>query len=149
LFIADKNNQRIRQVAAGTGIITTVAGNGSSGFGGDGGAATSASLSRLYCVAVDGGGNLFIADTDNLRIRQVAAGTGIITTVAGNGSEGFSGDGGAATSASFSYPYGVAVDRSGNLFIADIHNRRIRKVDAATGIIMTVAGNGNHDFRGD
>jgi sugar lactone lactonase YvrE len=145
LFIADTNNQRIREVAAG--VINTVAGNGIATFSGDGGPATSASLLYPYGVAVDASGNLFIADTDNERIREVAA--GVINTVAGNGTAGFGGDSGPATSASLNYPYGLAVDASGNLFIADTSNNFIREVAASTGIINTVAGNGTQLFGGD
>jgi streptogramin lyase len=115
-------------VDAATGIITTVAGNGVQGFSGDGGPATSASLRSPEGVAVDGSGNVFIADTGNQRIRRVDAATGIITTVAGNGVQGFSGDGGPATSASLSRPFGVAADSFGNLFTADTENQRIRQV---------------------
>jgi sugar lactone lactonase YvrE len=143
LFIADFDNERIRRVDAATGIITTVAGNGTQGFSGDGGPATSATLNHPWGVAVDASGNLFIADVYNQRIRRVDASTGTITTVAGNGTAAYSGDGGAATSASLNYPYGVAVDASGNLFIADTGNARVRRVDAKTGIITTVAGDGN------
>ena len=149
LYLADTSNNRIREVAAGTGIITTVAGNGTQSYSGDGGAATSAELNVPYGVAVDASGNLYIADTYNNRIREVAAGTGIITTVAGNGTQSYSGDGGAATSAELNYPYGVAVDASGNLYIADCYNSRIRKVAAGTGIITTVAGNGTAAYSGD
>jgi sugar lactone lactonase YvrE len=149
LYIADPGNDRIRMVAAGTGIITTVAGSGISGFAGDGGPATSASLGFPYGVAVDAAGNLYIADLYNNRIRKVAVGTGIITTVAGNGTEGFAGDGGPATSASLNLPSGVAVDAAGNLYIADGVNNRIRKVAVGTGIITTVAGNGTRGFAGD
>src|SRR5207302_590405 len=119
------------------------------GFSGDGGAATSVRLSFPTGVALDGSGNLFIADAQNHRIRRVDAATDVITTVAGNGTQGFSGDGGAATSASLYFPSGVALDGSGNLFIADSHNHRIRRVDAATGIITTVAGNVTQGFSGD
>jgi hypothetical protein len=143
LFIADFNNYRIRSVAAATGVITTVAGNGTYGFSGDGGAATRASLNGPTGVAVDGSDNLLIADLDNNRIRRVAYSSGIITTVAGTGTPGLSGDGGAATSASLNYPYGVAVDATGNLFIADTYNNRIRSVAAATGIINTAVGGGS------
>ena len=108
-------------------IITTVAGNGVFGFGGDGGPATSASLASPIGVAVDGTGNLFIADLANNRVRKVDT-AGIITTVAGNGAPGFSGDGGPATSANLSNPRDVEVDGAGNLFIADIGNQRIRRV---------------------
>src|SRR5207244_6520452 len=110
---------------------------------GDGGAATSASLNEPSGATRDASGNLYIADQNNHRIRKVAAATGIITTVAGNGDLGFAGDDGAATSASLYYPSGVALDASGNLYIADQNNTRIRKVDAATGIITTVSGSGS------
>jgi hypothetical protein len=149
LFIADRDNSRIRKVSI-SGIVTTVAGNATSGFAGDGGPATSASLSHPYFVAADASGNLFTSDYQ--RIRKVSA-SGIITTVAGNGGAGFSGDGGPATSATFVYPLGVAVDAFGNLFIGDSGNNRVRKV-SPSGIITTVAGNGtggqnNGAFSGD
>jgi sugar lactone lactonase YvrE len=146
LYIADSFNNRIRKVAAGSGIISTVAGNGSAAFSGDGGPATAAGLNFPYGVALDASGNLYIAD--HQRIRQVAAGSGIISTVAGNGSAGFSGDGGPATAAGLQ-PYGVALDASGNLYIADVSSSRIRKVTAGSGIISTVAGNGSAEFSGD
>lgn len=149
LFIADQGNSRIRRVNAATGIITTVAGNGSSFFSGDGGPATSASLRFPSGVAIDAAGNLFIADRSNSRIRRVNALTGIIATVAGNGAFGFSGDGGPATSASLNSPLTVAVDSAGNLFIADTPNQRVRRVDAGTGVITTVVGNGVGSFSGD
>ena len=149
LFIADDADQRIRRVDAVTGIITTVAGNGTQGFSGDGGPATGATLNYPSGVIVDGSGNLFIADDVNQRIRRVDAVTGIITTVVGNGTQGFSGDGGPATSATLSSPIDVALDVRGNLLIADYGNSRIRRVDATTGIINTVAGNGTSGFSGD
>jgi len=149
IYIADLFNFVIRKVAAGTGMITTVAGNGTSGYSGDNGAATSARLSGPTGVAVDSIGNMYIADSVSNRIRKVAAGTGIITTVAGNGTSGYSGDNGAATSASLSYPNGVAVDSAGNIFIANMGNNRIRKVATGTGIITTVAGNGTEGYSGD
>ena len=121
LYIADYWNNRIRKVSGGT--ITTVAGNGNQGFSGDGGPATRAALNTPQGVAVDSAGNLYIADTDNNRIRKVSGGT--ITTVAGNGNQGFSGDGGPAASASLNYPVGAAVDSAGNLYIADTDNNRI------------------------
>src|SRR5439155_755129 len=142
-------HHRIRQVAAGTGIITTVAGTGAMGFSGDGGPATSAQLHSPTGVAIDAAGNLFIADASNHRIRRVAAGTGIITTVAGTGAMGFSGDNGLATSAPLNSPIGVAVDAAGDLFIADAYNHRIRRVAVSTGIITTAAGTGESGFSGD
>jgi sugar lactone lactonase YvrE len=146
LFIADRGNQCIRKVDT-SGIITTVAGNGSPGYSGDGYPATSASLNDPYGVAVDTAGNLFIVDTGNQRIRKVAT-NGIITTVAGNGIYGYSGDNSVATNASLYFPLGVAVDVSGDLFIVDTGNQRIRKVDTS-GIITTVAGNGSPGYSGD
>ena len=125
------------------GVLTRVAGK-SAGYSGDGGLATNAQLNSPSGLAVDGSGNVFIADAMNNVIRKVAAATGIITTVAGNGSFGYSGDGGPATSAELGLAYGdgVAVDGFGNLYIADAGNNVIRKVAAATGIIATVAGFG-------
>jgi uncharacterized protein (TIGR03437 family) len=149
LYFADLGNNVIRKVAAATGIITTVAGNGSPGYSGDGGPSTSAQLSYPSGVAVDGSGNLYIADQGNSRVRKVTAATGAITTAAGNGTFGYSGDGGPAIGAQLSDPRGVAVDGSGNLYIADLWNHVIRKVAAATGIITTVAGNGAAGYSGD
>ncbi|GAB3993632.1 hypothetical protein GCM10028807_29390 [Spirosoma daeguense] len=146
LYIADFKNHRIRKVNT-SGIITTIAGNGTFGFGGDGGLATSANLYYPRGVAIDRTGNLYIADFYNYRVRKVST-AGIITTVAGNGTFGFGGDGGPATSASLSYPYGVSVDGSGNLYVADRENQRIRKV-TTLGVISTVAGSGNLGFSGD
>lgn len=143
LYIADSNNDRIRRVDV-SGIITTVAGNGTSGFAGDGGPATSARLNNPGAVAVDAAGNLYIADSYNNRIRKVDV-NGTITTVAGNGMTGFSGDGGAATSAEIRDPKAVAVDATGNLYIADYRNNRVRRISVG-GIITTVAGNGGGDF---
>jgi hypothetical protein len=150
-YIADENDMLIRKVTAATGIITTVAGNGSFGYSGDNGAATSAKLQNPTGVAVDSAGNLYIADEYNHRIRKVTAGTGIITTVAGTSTGGYvtAQDGGAATSAELYYPNGIAVDGAGNLYIADSSNNRIRKVTAVTGIITTVAGNGTGGYSGD
>ncbi len=139
LYIADTVNNRIMKVST-SGIITTVAGNGSLGFSGDGGPATSATMNIPSGIAVDSSGNLFIVDSNNNRIRKVST-SGTITTVAGNGSLGFSGDGGTATLASFYYPSSIAVDSSGNLYIADGWNNRIRKV-STNGLIATVAGSG-------
>jgi trimeric autotransporter adhesin len=127
LLIADTFNDRIRKVSA-SGIITTVAGNGSAGYSGDGSAAISTELYYPESVAVDASGNLFVADTNNNRIRKVSASSGIITTVAGSGIPGYFGDGGPATSAGLASPFGVAVDASGNLFIGDTYNDRIREV---------------------
>jgi uncharacterized protein (TIGR03437 family) len=146
LYVSDSGNYRVRMVSPG-GVITTVAGNGKLGYSGDGGPATSAQLGVPGALAVDGQGNLFIADTDNQRIRKVST-SGIITTVAGNGTPGFSGDGGPAISALLFNPEGVAVDEQGNLYIADTGNVRIRKVSPA-GIVTTLAGTGKQQYSGD
>ena len=148
LYIADYFNNRIRKVTASTGIISTVAGNGTAGFAGDGAAATAASLNGPKGVAVDGAGNLYIADSNNHRVRKVTAGTGFISTVAGNGNSVASGDGAAATAAGM-FPYGVAVDGSGNLYIADQSNHRVRMVAASNGFVSTIAGTGVAGFSGD
>ena len=149
LFIADFGNHRVRRVDADTGVITTVAGTGTAGFGGDDGPATSAALSQPSSVSVDAAGNLYIADTLNNRVRRVDAATGTIRTVAGTGTAGFGGDGGPAAEAPLFAPGGVAVDAAGNLYIADTHNQRIRRVEADTGVITTVAGTGTFGYAGD
>ena len=146
LYIADWYAHRIRRITPQR-IITTVAGNGSEFLSGDGGLATRASLSNPKGAAVDSAGNLYIADTGNDRIRKVSP-DGIISTAAGNGRQGFSGDGGPANLASVNRPGGVAVDREGNLYVADTLNHRIRRVDVR-GIITTVAGNGKPALSGD
>ncbi|HUI57792.1 MAG TPA: protease pro-enzyme activation domain-containing protein [Bryobacteraceae bacterium] len=146
VYIADTKNQRVRKVDR-SGVITTVAGTGSCCYGGDGGAAASALLNAPNGVAADSQGNLYIVDTGNQRIRKVDA-SGVITTVAGTGTAGYSGDGGAATGAEVSSPDGMAVDASGNLYIADTINGRIRKVDQS-GNISTVAGTGSCCYSGD
>ncbi|MCK6685690.1 MAG: hypothetical protein L6R30_25095 [Thermoanaerobaculia bacterium] len=149
VYIADRDNHRIRKVAAGSGVISTAAGNGSPGFSGDGGPATEAALANPSAVVTDISGNLYIADTVNQRIRRVDVASGVISTVAGTGVRGFSGDGGPATAATFAVPQGIALDRAGNIFVGDSVNERVRRIDAATGIITTVAGNGNQEYPGD
>ena len=149
LYIAEERNNRVRKVSAASGIIATVAGTDSAGYNGDNIVGTSASLFTPRGLAVDSSGNLYIADVSNDRVRKVAAVTGVITTVAGTGSRGYNGDGIAATGAALSSPSGVAVDSSGNLYIADTGNHRIRKVTLATGFINTVAGTGVIGYNGD
>lgn len=204
VFIADTFQHRVRRVDAATGVITTIAGTGLAGFGGDGGPATAALLNTPFGVAVDAAGFVYVADSGNNRIRKIlpqgtiltvaghgqaistgegipavyaglnsphgvwadAAGNiliadtfghrirrvdaaGIITTVAGNGLQGFSGDGGPATSAQILLPWYVTADATGAIFIPDLNNRRIRRVDPATGIITTYAGNGGFGPSGD
>jgi hypothetical protein len=142
IYIADSGNYRIRRIDHSTGIITTVAGNGSTTYSGDGGPAIAAGVPFPYGLASDSNGNLYVADNSS-RIRRVDSVSGIITTVAGNGTAAFSGDGGPATSASLSFPHQVALDAAGDVYIADSYNSRIRRVDAVTGVISTVAGGGS------
>jgi sugar lactone lactonase YvrE len=146
LYIADSGNNCIRKVST-VGIITTVAGTGVQGFSGDGDAATSAMIALPNSVAINTVGILFIADSVNNRIRKVDA-SGIITTVAGTGAGGYSGDGGAATTAQLKNPCGLSIDRNGNLFIADRDNDRIRRI-SSNGTITTVAGTGTVGYSGD
>ncbi len=152
LYIADRNNHRIRKVDAGTGIITTVAGSGATGLGngsfsGDAGAATSATLDSPEGLWVDSSGNIYIADTSNNRIRKVTGGT--INTVAGTGTGGHSGDGGAATSANMSGPVGIFANNAGDFWIGVDGSNYIRKVDVGTGFISTIAGIGSAFYNGD
>ena len=144
LYIADSRNNRVRLITGGT--ITTFAGTGAAGFSGDGSAATAAMLAQPSGVAVDSGGNVFIADTNNQRVRRVSGGN--ITTVAGTGVQDFTGDGSPATGAALDSPFSVAIDASGNLYIADRHNHRVRLVTYATGNISTFAGSGSASAAG-
>ncbi len=145
LYISDIDNNRVRQVNLTTGVITNFAGAGYMGFGfdGDGGPATSASLATPEGVAVDSSGNVYIGDLFNCVVRRVDASTNIITTVAGTpGSCSPGGDGGDALSAQFSLPRRMALDAAGNLFVLDTGSRTVRRIDAATNIITTIAGGG-------
>ena len=146
VYIADVGNYRIRRVGL-DGIITTFAGTGTEGFSGDGGPATQANLNYPADVTVDAKGVVYIADEGNHRIRRVGL-DGIITTFAGTGVRGFSGDGGPAAQASLASPYGVAVDAKGVVYIADAGNYRIRRV-GLDGVITTFAGTGTGGFSGD
>ena len=149
IYIADYRNNRIRKVTRSTGVISTVAGTGTRGYSGDNGLATIATLKFPVRVAVDAEGNIYIADSSNNCIRMVTKSTGVITTVAGTGTRGYSGDNGLATIADITYPGGIAVDASGNVYIADSYNNRIRMVTKSTGVITTVAGNGAESYSGD
>jgi sugar lactone lactonase YvrE len=144
LYFADAQNHVVREVSK-TGQMSTIAGTGVEGFGGDSAAATAALLDTPTGVAVDTTGNVYIADSHNHRIRKVSGGT--ITTIAGTGAPGFSGDTGAATAAQLSLPSAVAVDATGNVYIADTNNQRIRKITGTT--IATIAGDGEELFAGD
>ena len=149
VYIADQFNHRVRKVTVSTGMITTIAGTGSGGCNGDDIVATSAKLFALQDIAFDGSGNVYIADYLNQRVRKVTASTGIITTIAGTGSPGYNGDGILATSAQLNMPTSIAFDGSGNLYIADLINHRVRKVTASTGMITTIAGTGSGGYNGD
>ena len=142
-------NHRIRRVSATTGIISTFAGTGIAGYSGDGGTATSARLNTPFGVAVDGAGNVYIADWLNQRVRQVSAATGTISTIAGTGIAGYSGDGPPRLlRRSSAILKGLAVDAAGNVYIADRGNHRIRKV-SASGVISTITGSVGGAFGGD
>jgi sugar lactone lactonase YvrE len=190
LFIADRGNHCVRKVERGTGVITTIAGDGFPGASGDGGKASSGQLNNPVAVAVDADGNLFVADLGNARVRRVDRKTGllssvaglegvacgaigvagdgalvvadsvnwtvlrrnrrgVVTTIAGNGSLGYTGDGGAATSAYLSAPSALARDAGGNLYVTEPWANRVRRIEAASGIISTFAGNGRRGFDGD
>jgi sugar lactone lactonase YvrE len=140
VLIADTEHHRVRRVDP-SGIITTIAGNGTPGSGGDGGPANAAQLNRPTGLAFDGAGTLYIADFANNRIRHVTA-AGTIETVVGTGDPGYNGDGIAAVSAALNQPTDMAFDAAGNLFVADFRNHRVRRVDALTGVITTIAGTG-------
>ncbi len=141
IYIAESAQNEVREVNAITGVITTVAGTGVAGYSGDGGSATAAELNDPTGLAIDGSGDLFIADTGNNVVREVSAATGDITTVAGDGTAGYAGNGGSATGAELNGPQGVAVDSMGNLYIADTGNSVIREVSG--GNITTIAGDYN------
>ena len=128
--------------------ITTVVGTGEQGYAGDGGGARAATLNNPFDVAFDVDGNMIFSDTFNHVVRRVDVHTNVITTIAGTGTRGFAGDGGPAKAAELNEPYGVVVDRAGNIFFADRLNRRVRKVDAS-GIITTLAGDGGGQYHGD
>jgi uncharacterized protein (TIGR03437 family) len=147
LYIADTYNDAIRKVAVSSGIMSTFAGNSMQGFGGDGGGATGALLDTPTALVVDAAGNLYIADTNNNRIRRVGT-DGNISTFAGTGNAAANGDGGPATSAALNHPEGLAIDRAGNIYVADTANHRVRKI-SPDGTITTLAGNGSGGFAGD
>ncbi|HEY4675858.1 MAG TPA: NHL repeat-containing protein, partial [Candidatus Angelobacter sp.] len=142
VVVVDFGNHRVRRIDKKTGIIRTIAGTGEAGYNGDNIPADKARLARPEFAVFNAVGDLFIADSYNNRVRRVDHATGLISTVAGTGERGFSGDGGLATSANLHFPEGIALDSQGNLFISDTVNRRIRRVDMRTGIIDTYAGTG-------
>ena len=142
LIIADHYNHRVRKVAASTGFVSLVAGNGAWGYSGDNGAATSAQLASPVDIAVNTNDDVFIADRDNHCIRRVASATGVITTIVGTGVFGFAVDGSAATSSRLNWPHGMVFTSQGDLIFAEHGNHRVRMVASGTGIITTIAGNG-------
>jgi trimeric autotransporter adhesin len=150
IYFADSQNNVIRKITLATGVITTVAGLGPAhaGFSGDNGPATEAKLHTPAGVALGADGSMYISDSGNERIRKVAP-DGTITTIAGIGEQGYSGDGGAATLARFRFLKGIAVDADGNVYICDAGNNVIRKITAADGKVQTIAGNGVYSFSGD
>ncbi|MFG0296376.1 MAG: hypothetical protein ACF8PG_10750 [Maioricimonas sp. JB045] len=142
LYVCEIAGHVIRRIDAKTGQATTVVGNGKKGNDGDGGPATEASVDEPYEIRFDAEGNLYFVDMKSDVVRRVDARTGIITTVAGNGTHGFSGDGGPATKAQMNRPHSIALDGEGKLYICDIGNHRVRRVDLKSGIISTFAGTG-------
>jgi hypothetical protein len=149
LYICDGRNHTVRRIDRGSWIIKTIAGTGMSGYSGDGGLATQATMDNLYSLAVDTNGDIYIVDRFNAAIRKVDVSTGIISTIAGTGNPGYSGDGGPGIEAQMREPNDCFLDGNGGLFIADIQDQRVRKLDLNTGIIDTFAGDGQKLRRGD
>ena len=149
LYVAEATNHCIRRIDRHSGIITTIAGTGKSGYSGDTGPATQATLNQPYALDLDANGDIYIVDRLNAVMRKVEAASGIITTVAGTGEPGSNGDGGPGTQAQLREPNDCFLDRHGGLLIADVQDQRIRRLDLATGIITTIAGNGEKARTGD
>lgn len=149
LYVAEVRNHRVRRLDLATGELTTVAGCGRKGYSGDGGPATEAELNEPYEVRFGQGGNMYLVEMQNHIVRKVNANTGTISTVAGTGEPGYGGDGGPATAAKFRQPHSIALDGRGGLYVADIGNHRIRRIDLETGIVDTIAGNGEKQLPRD
>lgn len=149
IFFSDFNGSRIREVVASTGLIQTIAGTGTPGFNGDNIPAVQAQVSDPTGLSGDAQGNIYFSDSLNFRIREIVASTGNIVTIAGSGTPGYNGDNIPATTAEIDFPYGIFSDRSGNVFFGDQTNGRVREIVSSTGIIQSVAGNGNIGFFGD
>ena len=149
IYIADAGNNRIRKIDITTGIITTIAGNGTAGYLGDNDVAINAELWAPEAFCIDSAGDMYIADALNHRIRKITVATGIITTIAGTGVAGDIGDGNPATDAELNGPSSVCVDKYGNIYIADYYNNKIRKINSTTGIISTIVGSGAQGYFGD
>lgn len=149
LYVTEVGHHRIRRVDLKTNRISTVVGNGTKGYSGDGGLATEAKLNEPYEVRFDKDGNMYFVEMQNHTVRRVDAATKKITTIAGTGKSGFSGDGGPATKATFNRPHSIALDNHGHLYVADIGNHRIRRINLETGIVETIAGNGEKELPPD
>ncbi len=152
MLISDSNNHRIRKITAATSEISTIAGTGTTGYSGDGGQATTAAIRSPVGINLDSAGNVYFGDYAAYNvIRKITVSTGIISTVAGTGitSGGYNGDNLQATAATLYNPHDVVLDRSGNLYISDRANNRIRKVDVSTGVITTLVGTGTDSSTGD
>ena len=149
IYAADISNNRIRKITISTGIISTIAGTGTGGYNGDGILATAAQINIPSALAFDNNGDLYFTDRSNSRIRKIAMATGIISTVAGTAATGYNGDGILATAAQLNNPNEVSFDASGDMYIADWLNNRVRKVNMSTGVISTIAGTGAAGYNGD
>jgi sugar lactone lactonase YvrE len=149
LYVTEVENHRVRRLDLATKRISTVAGNGMPGYGGDGGPAIQAALNEPYEIRFDQAGNMFVVEMMNHIVRRIDAANNTITTIAGTGQAGYSGDGGPARKAQLNRPHSIALDGAGNLYIADIANHRIRRVDLETGIIDSIAGNGDRQLPTD
>jgi streptogramin lyase len=149
LYITEVRNHRVRRLDLKSGELTTVAGCGKKGYSGDGGPATEAQLNEPYEVSFDKAGNMYLVEMQNHLVRVVDAKSKVIRTIAGTGKAGFAGDGGPAVKAEFRQPHSIALDDAGNVYIADIGNHRIRRIDAKTGIIDSIAGNGEKQLPQD
>jgi streptogramin lyase len=149
LYITEVRNHRVRRLDLRSGELTTVAGSGKKGYSGDGSPAITAALNEPYEVRFDKAGNMYFVEMQNHVIRVVDAKSGVIRTLAGTGKAGFAGDGGPATKAEFRQPHSIALDGAGNVYVADIGNHRIRRIDAKTGMIDSIAGNGEKQMPRD
>ena len=149
MFFGQAKGHTLRRVDAATGVITTVAGTGAEGYSGDGGQASQATVNQIYSICVDANGDIYIVDRLNAAVRKIDAATGIITTVAGTGEPGYSGDGGPGNLAQLVEPNDAFLDGKGGLLIADIQDQRVRRLELTTGIITTFAGNGEKVRSGD
>ena len=149
LYFSEARNHTVRRVDQATGVISTVAGTGEEGYSGDGGPAVAATLNQIYALVIDANGDIYVVDRLNAAVRKIEAATGIITTVAGTGEPGYSGDGGPGSEAQLREPNDIFLDGRGGLLIADIQDQRVRRLDLATGIITTFAGNGEKVRGGD